>query len=78
MTPNNQLLEDWWPDEFLAAIIEKYSDNVEAVILYGSWLRGKRDTLPDFYVIFTDYNQLPSLWQKVANRLLELNMQLSL
>ena len=79
MTPNNQLLEDWWPDEFLAAIIKKYRDNVEAVILYGSWLRGKRDTLPDFYVIFTDYNHLPSLWQKVANRLLEPNVyQLSL
>jgi hypothetical protein len=74
MTLSNQPLEDWWPNEFLAAIIEKYGDNVEAVILYGSWLRGKRDTLPDFYVIFTDYDQLPSLWQKVANQLLEPNV----
>ena len=79
MTCNNQLLEDWWPNEFLATILEKYGDNVEAVLLYGSWLRGKRDTLPDFYVIFTDYDQLPSLWQKVANQLLEPNVyQLSL
>ncbi len=74
MTRSNQLYEDWWPDEFLVALLEKYSDNVEAIILYGSWLRGKRDTLPDFYVVFTNYDQLPSLWQKVANQLLEPNV----
>jgi len=79
MSYNSQRLEDWWPDEFAAAILKEYDDNVEAVILYGSWLRGKRDTLPDFYVILNNYNRLPSLWQKVVNQILEPNVyQLSL
>ena len=74
MQNNSLQLEDWWPERFLEDILEKYGDSVEAVLLYGSWLRGERDTLPDFYVILKDYRQLPTLWQRTANKILEPNV----
>lgn len=74
MHDKNHALEEWWPSHFAQKIIEKYEGSLEAVLLYGSWLRGKRDTLPDFYVILSNYDKLPSVWQKTANRILEPNV----
>jgi hypothetical protein len=48
---------------------------VTAVLLYGSYLRGKRDTLLDFYVLLDDLDAaLPSRWQAVGNRVLPPNV----
>ena len=38
----------------LAEIERRYGARIAAVLLYGSYLRGKRDTLLDFYVLLTD------------------------
>lgn len=47
----------------LAAIGERHGAAVQAVLAYGSWLRGKRDTVLDFYVVLDDYRSLPA-WQR--------------
>jgi hypothetical protein len=65
---------DSWPDFFSLALQEKFHPNVLAIILYGSWLRGKRDTLPDFYVILDSYSSLPSRLERLGNRILKPNV----
>ena len=56
-----------WPDEprdaLLLAIRERYGAGVCAILIYGSYLRGKRDTLLDFYVLLEDHAALQSSWQ---------------
>ncbi len=37
---------------------ERFGDKIIAVLLYGSYLRGARDTLIDFYVIVDNYKKL--------------------
>ncbi|MFW6093276.1 MAG: hypothetical protein ACODAC_04825 [Pseudomonadota bacterium] len=59
----------------LAAIHERHGGHVAAVLLYGSYLRGKRDTLLDFYVLLDDLRgALPRRWHEAANRLLPPNV----
>lgn len=49
-------------DRLLAAIHHRFGERVAAVLIYGSYLRGKRDTLVDFYVLLTDLSgALPRL-----------------
>jgi hypothetical protein len=58
----------------LAAIHRRHGERVAAVLLYGSYLRGKRDTLLDFYVLLTDLRgALPRL-QAWGNRWLPPNV----
>lgn len=51
----------------------RHGDNLAAVLLYGSYLRGKRDTLLDFYVLLHDTTTLPR-WQALGNRWLPPNV----
>ncbi len=58
----------------LEEIRQKHGDALLALLAYGSWLRGKRDTMLDFYVLVEDYSTLDSFWQKWMCRLLPPNV----
>ena len=67
-----------WPDErrdgLLQAIRQKYGTGVQAILIYGSYLRGKRDTLLDFYVLLENYADMRSRWQATLARMLPPNV----
>lgn len=46
----------------LTVLKARFGDSLSAVLMYGSYLRGKRDTVLDFYVLLNDYRVLP-WWQ---------------
>ena len=50
-------------DRLLQLIRTRYGSNLRAVLIYGSYLRGKRDTLLDFYVLLDNYRSMPRAWQ---------------
>jgi hypothetical protein len=50
-------------DRLLEQVLDRYGDGVMAVLIYGSYLRGKRDTLLDFYVLLDSYRTMPRRWQ---------------
>lgn len=57
------------------AIRRRHGTGVRAILLYGSYLRGKRDTLLDFYVLLDSYKgNLPRPWHGWANRILPPNV----
>lgn len=58
------------------AIEDRHPGSVAAVLLYGSYLRGKRDTLLDFYVLLERLAPpaLPGRLQALGNRLLPPNV----
>lgn len=58
----------------LKEIRQKHGDALLAILVYGSWLRGKRDTMLDFYVLVEDYHTLDSAWQGWMCRLLPPNV----
>ena len=58
----------------LEEIRQKHDDALLAILVYGSWLRGKRDTMLDFYVLVDDYHTLDSAWQGWMCRLLPPNV----
>jgi hypothetical protein len=59
----------------LEALHVRYGDHIAAVLLYGSYLRGKRDTLLDFYVLLNGFaGALPGAAQVLGNRLLPPNV----
>jgi hypothetical protein len=49
-------------DQLLAQIQDRYGTGLLAVLIYGSYLRGKRDTLLDFYVLLDSYDSMPKSW----------------
>jgi len=55
-------------------IREKHGDALLAILVYGSWLRGKRDTMLDFYVLVDHCRSLDSRWQGWMCRLLPPNV----
>ena len=55
-------------------IRQKHGEALQAILVYGSWLRGKRDTMLDFYVLVEDYRTLDSAWQGFMCRLLPPNV----
>ena len=61
-------------EPLLKEIREKHGDALLAILVYGSWLRGKRDTMLDFYVLVEDYHTLDSTWQGWMCRLLPPNV----
>lgn len=61
-------------EPLLAEIRRKHGDALLAIIAYGSWLRGQRDTMLDFYVLVEDYSTLDSSWQGWMCRLLPPNV----
>jgi len=50
-------------DQLLEQLKNRYGQGLLAVIIYGSYLRGKRDTLLDFYVLLDSYSHLSHAWQ---------------
>ncbi len=58
----------------LESLQARYGDAVLAVILYGSFLRGKRDTVLDFYVLLDSYAPLGRGLLRFANQLLPPNV----
>ena len=58
----------------LEEIRRKHGDALLAILVYGSWLRGKRDTMLDFYVLVEDYHTLDSFWQGWMCKLLPPNV----
>jgi len=58
----------------LEEIRQKHGKALLAILVYGSWLRGKRDTMLDFYVLVEDYQSLDSAWQGWMCRLLPPNV----
>jgi hypothetical protein len=82
MTPNNNEIkansgnprEDPGLQSLIAEIRQKHGDALLAILVYGSWLRGKRDTMLDFYVLVEDYRTLDSVWQGWMCRLLPPNV----
>ncbi|MGD8976828.1 MAG: hypothetical protein PVG91_04430 [Gammaproteobacteria bacterium] len=74
-----QVTGDWPVDDprilsLLDVIRKRHGDALDAVLVYGSYLRGKRDTLLDFYILLRDFTTLPSRWQGPACRLLPPNV----
>ena len=57
----------------VAAARQRFGDSVEAIVLYGSFTRGQRDTLLDFYVLLRDLNSLPA-WQRALVSVLPPNV----
>ena len=58
----------------LDEIRNKHGDALLAILVYGSWLRGTRDTMLDFYVLVEDYRTLDSRWQGWMCKLLPPNV----
>jgi hypothetical protein len=61
-------------EPLLEEIRQKHGSALLAILVYGSWLRGKRDTMLDFYVLVEDYHTLDSAWQGWLCRLLPPNV----
>jgi len=61
-------------ESLLEEIRQKHGESLLAILVYGSWLRGKRDTMLDFYVLVEDYHTLDSPWQGWMCRLLPPNV----
>lgn len=66
-------------DERIIALVDamrrRHGTAIRAILLYGSYLRGKRDTLLDFYMLLDSYNgTLPRPWHAWANRILPPNV----
>ena len=57
-------------ETLLDEIRQKHGDALQAILVYGSWLRGQRDTMLDFYVLVEDYRTLDSSWQGLLCKLL--------
>lgn len=67
-----------WPDpqrdQLIDAIRRRYGSGVSAILIYGSYLRGKRDTLLDFYVLLENYAAMRSRGQAALARALSPNV----
>ena len=78
MHPNDEfqstLKDDISLEPLLDEIKQQHGAALLAILVYGSWLRGKRDTMLDFYVLVEDYQTLDSTWQGWMCRLLPPNV----
>lgn len=65
-------------DDDLAALLRAlhalYGTSIKAVLLYGSYTRGARDSLVDLYVLLDGYPAVVPRWQALANKLLPPNV----
>ena len=59
----NPALRDAPPDPALAGLLadlgERFGDRIDAVVLYGSYLRGDSQAMPDLYVLLDRYPAAP-------------------
>ena len=60
-------------ERLLGLIQQRFGDSLAAVLVYGSYLRGKRDTVLDFYALLDDYSAMP-WWQALLCRLVAPNV----
>lgn len=67
-------VDENWPAYFAATLHDRYEGSLAAIVLYGSWLRGKRDTVLDFYVLLDNYDGLASVFERLGNRVLAPNV----
>ena len=74
MSEKNTVANDDIPLIFVEILKEKYGKELRAVILYGSWIRGRRDTVIDFYVVLDSYKPLNSRLEASLNHLLAPNV----
>jgi hypothetical protein len=61
-------------DRLVEQLCSRYGRGLAAILIYGSYLRGKRDTLLDFYVLLDGYASLPQRWQVWLVKLLPPNV----
>lgn len=73
-SPRNEPLQDPGIRSLVEEIRQKHGEALQAILVYGSWLRGKRDTMLDFYVLVEDYRTLDSALQGLMCRLLPPNV----
>ena len=73
-TVHSERQQDSSIQPLLDEIRQKHGEALLAILVYGSWLRGKRDTMLDFYVLVEDYHTLDSSWQGWMCRLLPPNV----
>lgn len=73
MLQRGRYADDPQVSALVGAARQRFGDQVEAIVLYGSFTRGQSDTLLDFYVLLRDLSPLPA-WQRVAGRLLAPNV----
>lgn len=60
---------------FRDALLARHGAAVQAILLYGSWVRGQRETVLDFYVLLDRYaGALPGALGRLANRVLPPNV----
>jgi len=71
--PDERYADDPQVRSLVAAARERFGDAVEAIVLYGSFTRGDKDTLLDLYILLRDYSPLPG-WQGVLGRMLAPNV----
>ena len=45
----------------LAQLVARYGDGIDAIVLYGSYVRGVAGTMPDLYVLLDRFPSLPRL-----------------
>lgn len=69
-----ELPSDTSLEPLLDSIRQQHGDSILAILVYGSWLRGQRDTMPDLYVLLDDYHTLDSAWQGWLCKLLPPNV----
>ena len=62
------------PNYFARKLQNKFDASTLAVVLYGSWLRGKRDTVVDLYIIVDNYKNLDSSLDKILTNFLSPNV----
>ena len=72
--PHGEAPQETSLEPLLEEIRQKHGDALLAILVYGSWLRGKRDTMLDFYVLVEDYRTLDPAWQGWMCRLLPPNV----
>ena len=64
-----------WVARFVTALRQRCGEGVVAILLYGSFARGKRDTVLDFYVLLDSYRDAPmGRMQRLANAALPPNV----
>ena len=66
--------EDPQRDQLVEAIKAIYGSSILAILIYGSYLRGKRDTLLDFYVLLDNYKTVRGNIQSWLGQLLPPNV----
>lgn len=68
---------DYAADPQVASLVQaarkRFGEGVQAVVLYGSFTRGEKDTLLDLYVLLEDLSSLP-WWQRTLGSLLPPNV----